>query len=316
MDIRDLKLFRHLAGSLHYARTSKACHITPSALTRLIQRLESDLGKKLFHRSRRSVELTPAGLAFKTYCDDVISRWDSLKDEISTSRQIHGSLSIYCSVTAAYGILPPILEKYREVNPCVKLHIETGDQARALDKLMSHDADVVVAALPDALPGELVFKKILITPLIFIVSKRHSDMVKYRGHEIDWENIPLIIPDHGLSRKRIDRWIARQHFVPDIYSMVAGNEAIIAMVSLGFGVGLVPRMVLEKSPLKNTVSIVKHAPELPAFTIGLCTRKKNIPDTSSGSNTPDKFHGSGFYSSNPRISSLWEITGLISGGSG
>jgi len=71
---------------------------------------------------------------------------------------------------------------------------------------------------------------------------------------------------------------------------VAGNEAIIVMVSLGCGVGLVPRMVLEKNPFFDQVKILKKAPELPPFIIGLCTRKKNL--------------------ANPRVKALWSIVDI------
>jgi LysR family positive regulator for ilvC len=105
--------------------------------------------------------------------------------------------------------------------------------------------------------------------------------------KIDWEKSPLIIPDRGISRERIDQWFAKENFVPRIYSQVAGNEAIIVMVSLGFGIGLVPRLVLEKSPLYNQVKILDKAPELPPFIIGLSTKKKSL--------------------TNPRIKALWNI---------
>ncbi len=287
MDLRNLKLFRHLSGTLHFARTSKACYITPSALTRVIQRIETDLGEKLFVRDNRSVELTPAGIAFKKYADDVLQRWDRLHDELSFDEVLQGELSIYCSVTAAYGILPDMMAKYRKTYPDVRIHLETGDAAKALIKLSNQDADIVIAALPDVLSKDFVFQTLSQTPLIFIAPLQYPAVVIKTATGIDWEQTPLIIPDHGLGRDRIDQWFAKENFIPNIYSQVAGNEAIIVMVSLGFGIGLVPKMVLEESPFYNRVKILEKAPELPPFIIGLCTRKKNLV--------------------NPRVNALWSI---------
>ncbi len=289
MEIRQLKLFRHLAGSLHFARTSQACYITPSALTRLIQRLEAEVGEKLFIRDNRSVELTPAGMAFKKYADDVLQRWDQFTIELSSDDILEGELSLYCSVTAAYGIFPGIMAEYRTHHPGVCIHLETGDAAKALQKLGTQDADAVIAARPDFLPSQFVFKTLSRTPLTFIAPLKHPDVIVRKKGMIDWERTPLIIPDHGLSRERIDQWLAKENFVPNIYSQVAGNEAIIVMVSLGCGIGLVPRLVLEKSPFLNQVKILEETPELPQFVIGLCTRKKNL--------------------SNPRVAALWQIAG-------
>ena len=61
MDLRDLKLFLHLAESCHFGRTARAMHVSPSTLSRQIQRLEEDVGHALFLRDNRTVTLTEAG---------------------------------------------------------------------------------------------------------------------------------------------------------------------------------------------------------------------------------------------------------------
>ncbi|MCI5130898.1 MAG: HTH-type transcriptional activator IlvY, partial [Candidatus Electrothrix sp. EH2] len=64
--------------------------------------------------------------------------------------------------------------------------------------------------------------------------------------------------------------------IPNIYAEVAGNEAIIAMVSLGCGVGIVPRLVLEKSPVREEISILDLSPRLSPFFIAVCTMRKKV----------------------------------------
>jgi LysR family positive regulator for ilvC len=135
----------------------------------------------------------------------------------------------------------------------------------------------------------MVFKTLSQTPLVFIAPLQRPDVIIRKSGKIDWEKTPLIIPGHGLSRERIDQWLAGENFVPKIYSQVAGNEAIIVMVSLGCGIGLVPLMVLENSPFYNQVNILDETPRLPGFVIGLCIRKKSL--------------------SNPKIKALWSIAG-------
>lgn len=61
MDLRDLKTFLHLAESRHFGRSARAMHVSPSTLSRQIQRLEEDLGQALFIRDNRTVTLTEAG---------------------------------------------------------------------------------------------------------------------------------------------------------------------------------------------------------------------------------------------------------------
>ncbi len=276
MNIRDLKLFKHLCGTLHFARSSRACHVTPSALTRIIQRLEDELGEQLFLRDNRSVILTSAGKAFRSYADDVIQRYEALQDEFSKENVLGGEISLYCSVTAAYSILPTIFQKFRSAHPEVHINLQTGDAALALTKLQNREADITVAALPDNLPERVEFLKILETPLVFIVPKAFPETVQYKNGMIDWQRTPVITADFGLSRERSDRWFQEKAVNPNIYAQVAGNEAIIAMVALGCGVGVVPELVLEKSPLKEQIDILAVSPELQSFSIGICTVKKNM----------------------------------------
>ncbi|MDD9302341.1 MAG: HTH-type transcriptional activator IlvY [Desulfobacter sp.] len=289
MDIRTLELFRHLSGSLHFARTSQACHITPSALTRVIQRLEGDVGETLFFRNNRSVELTHAGMAFRAYAEDVLRRWDLLQGQLSEDEILHGELSLYCSVTAAYSILPRIITLYRTLHPKVQIRLETGDPAQSLSRLMNREADAVIAALPGKLAPQVSFLSMATSPLVFIAAKQYPDVIVKTHGRIDWEKTPMILADTGLSRERMDVWFARKRVVPNVYSRVAGHEAILALVNLGCGMGLVPRIVLEKSPFAREMTILEHMPDLPPYEIGLCTRKNSL--------------------ASPRIQALWEIGG-------
>jgi len=79
MDPRSLELFLHLARTLHFGKTSRECHVSPSALSRTIQRMEAELGSELFARDRRSVELTPAGGVFETYASETLARFATLR---------------------------------------------------------------------------------------------------------------------------------------------------------------------------------------------------------------------------------------------
>ena len=63
---------------------------------------------------------------------------------------------------------------------------------------------------------------------------------------------------------------------PRIYAQVAGNEAIVSMVSLGLGIGVVPKIVLDNSPLADRIRIVEVEPTLDPYTLGLVVQKKNL----------------------------------------
>ena len=290
MDMEELKLFRHLAESLHFGRTSRACHVTPSALTRAIQRIEAEVGERLFDRDNRSVRLTRAGEGLKHYAEETIERWKTLKESLAGEATLHGDISLYCSVTAAYSILPGILGRFRKACPEVHIKLQTGDAAQGVARLRNNEVEVIIDALPDKQASGLEFMPLTETPLVFIAPLAFPETVIHDGPEIDWRKTPLIVAEQGLSRERLDRWFGAKKILPNIYAQVAGNEAIIAMVSLGCGVGVVPLLVLEKSPLQEQIAVLDVFPRLAPFSLGVCTVKKNLR--------------------NPKIQAFWEIAGV------
>ncbi len=276
MDTRSIKIFKHLATSLHFGKTSRAFHMTPSTLTRLVQRLEEEVGRKLFHRNRRSVSLTSAGQIFREYAEEAEQRWNELQYKLAADLELSGNLSLYCSVTAAHGILPDILSVFKANYHGVQIHLQTGDAAMAIPKLLSNEADIIIAALPEQVPATIESVALMQTPLVFIAPVNHPEIIIQKDGVIDWYSTPIILAEKGLSRVHLDKWFKEQGIHPHVYAQVAGNEALLAMVSLGCGVGVVPQLVLEKSLIRHEVQILKRAPQLTPFTIGVCTMKKNM----------------------------------------
>ena len=75
MDLRDLKTFLHLAESRHFGRSARAMHVSPSTLSRQIQRLEEDLGQPLFVRDNRTVTLTEAGEELRVFAQQTLLQY-------------------------------------------------------------------------------------------------------------------------------------------------------------------------------------------------------------------------------------------------
>jgi LysR family positive regulator for ilvC len=272
-----MEVFLSLADTLHFGKASRACNLSPSALTRSIQRLEEEVGHPLFVRDNRTVNLTPAGVRFQTYARQARQEWRTLQQELHDSPSVSGSLSLYASITAVYSLLPELLEAYRAACPDVQLELRTGAAEQAIEQVLTGEIDLAVAALPDRRAPQLEFLPLTQIPLVFIAPKQglHSEPPLTLG-QLDLAQSPLVLPHSGLSRQRLDQWMKKQNITPDIASEVSGNEALIAMVRLGCGIGIVPQLVLEKSPFCNDVRIVENAPVLDPYEVGLCATKRGL----------------------------------------
>lgn len=277
MNIHELDNFLTLAETLHFGRASRACNLSPSALTRSIQRLEEAVGQPLFTRDNRNVALTAAGERFKNYALRARADWTLLKEDLRDEPSVSGALSIYASITAVYSLLPDLLESYRTKYSQVQIELHTGAAEQAVEQVLAGEIDLAVAALPDRPASRIEFLPLAEIPLVFIApaSGELSDPPR-REKQLDLARTPLVVPRSGLSRNRLNKWLKEKSIVPDIGTEVSGNEALIAMVRLGCGVGVVPRLVLERSPFRNEVKELKNAPELEPYVVGLCATKRSL----------------------------------------
>ncbi len=280
MDTRLLKHFLVLSETLHFGRASEACHISSSALSRSIKQLEDSLGVSLFERDNRTVSLTHEGVKFQNYAREALSQWDMIRNALlEDAQELQGELSMYCSVTASYSFLHDILRRFRSSYPKIEIKLHTGAPEPAVQRVLNGDEDIAIAARPDNLPGSLAFKSTGLSPLLFIAPTDDPVIApQFEGdiEDVNWSQVPMILSEKGLARNRVDRWFSNKALKPNIYAQVAGNEAIVSMVSLGFGVGVVPKIVLENSPLANTVQVLPVTPTLPAFDVGVCVLKKKL----------------------------------------
>lgn len=274
MDMLALETFINAAELLHFGKASRACNLSPSALTRTIQRLEEEIGKPLFIRDNRSVALTEAGRQLLVYARSAVGEWQHFSETMAEQdEQVAGSISVYASITAVYSLLPDLLERYRAAYPDVQLALRTGAAERAIEQLTSGEIDLAVAALPDKKQSRLEFMPLAETPLLFIATKAPDFPL---SKKLDLSSVPLVVPQSGVARDRLDVWMRQHGIVPNISTEVSGNEALIALVRLGAGVGVVPQLALERSPFRDDISVIKSAPKIDPYVVGLFSSKRNL----------------------------------------
>lgn len=280
MDMRPLKHFLTLAETLHFGRASDACHVSPSTLSRSIRQLEESLDAPLFERDNRHVALTRQGILFQHYAREALEQWEAIRHTLmSEARELAGEISIYCSVTASYSFLYALLSEFRLRHPRIELKLHTGDPAESIARVLAGDEDMAITPRPRTLPDSLAFKPMTTSPLVFIAPRDGATWVPRTPaipNAEQWSRVPMILSESGLAREHSDTWFKALGVTPRIYAQVAGNEAIVSMVGLGFGVGVVPKIVLDNSPLLDRVAVLPVKPELPHYDVGLCVARRRL----------------------------------------
>ena len=280
MDIRTLRHFIELSETLHFGRASAKANISTSALSRNIRQLEAELDTVLFDRDNRTVALTPEGRTFQRYARDAVQQWEQIRYDLTDpAEQLSGEIRLYCSVTASHSILVELLNRFRPWNPGVEIMLQTGDPEHAIERILALEEELAIAARPEILQPGLLFKPIAESPLVFVAPKESSEMPTAQftpANPADWQNIPMILAAGGIARRRVDAWFGALGVTPQIYAQVAGNEAIVSMVSLGLGVGVVPKIVLDNSPHAASVRVLDVKPALVPYDLGLFTLQRHL----------------------------------------
>lgn len=281
MNFYELEAFVALAKNLHFGKTASILNMSPSALTRLISRLEEELGVPLFDRNNRQIYLTAQGKIFEKFAQESLAKRSDLSEKLSGSGdRLEGVLPLYASVTACYTVLPDFIKRLTEKYPGIQLSVETGDPAAAISAVKENRALLAIGAIPESGLSSMETVSVVKTPLVYAASK-NGPYTKLEGSPQDiLSSVPLVLPKTGLARSRFDKWIKSRNVKPIIAAETEGNEAILAIAQLGLGIGLVPQIVLENGPYKGEFIIHTAGNILGYYDVGFI-RKSTISGTTS-----------------------------------
>lgn len=299
MDTRVLSVFLSVADTLSFSRSSELLHMSVSAVSRTIARLEDELGQPLLERDNRRVSLTSAGREFREYARRSVAEWQHVRRRLGSEEELAGEVSLFCSVTATYKILAPILETFRQTHPAVDIMMHTGDQADGISRVLEGLDDVAVSGRPSQQPRRMEFLPLLESPLQFCMPAADCAVRQLilegdpASDTFDWQGVPFIVPERGITKDLLDGWFLERGFSPRVYAQVAGHEAIVAMVGLGLGVGIAPQLVIEASGMAGSIEVVPVPEGLPPLVVGLCSLKQRLLS--------------------PLVKSLWDVAGQTYG---
>ena len=137
MELRHLKHFIVVAEELNFTRAAERVHIVQSALSTSIRTLEEELKARLFVRTTKQVQLSPAGRAFLEKAREVMRVIDSGRDAVADIEGLRrGSLSIgTVHSLPAFLDLPSLISRYHAVRPGIEVRLRQGDAMGLIEQL-------------------------------------------------------------------------------------------------------------------------------------------------------------------------------------
>ncbi|ATQ75493.1 LysR family transcriptional regulator [Massilia violaceinigra] len=250
LELRQLRYFVAVAEELHFGKAALRLHMTQPPLSQTIQGLEDLLGAPLFARSRRAVELTPAGQALLPEARRILAASAFLPTLVRRAAGGEaGRLSLAFVSSADYSVLPPFLRSYRAAFPQVQIALQEATSDVQIDDLLHGriDAGLLIPPLPDKARLELDYLKVLTEPLIAALPAGTSGAAGDAPVALAaLPPLPLIIFPRPIAPALHDAILGcfrAAGITPEIGQEAIQMQTIVSLVSAGMGMALVPQSV-------------------------------------------------------------------------
>ncbi|EJR37766.1 LysR family transcriptional regulator [Bacillus mycoides] len=255
MDFRQLYYFKEIVKQGSISKAAEVLHIAQPPLSQLLKKLETDLGTTLIHRYRQKWELTATGEILYQYANQMLMQIQDVKQQIQEIEQgIGGTVSIGVSSTCS-NMLIDYVSTFRIQYPNVKIKIVTGNSEELLKRLEQREIDVaLLLRLGDSEQYEMKILKKQPTAVIIPSSWATS----FSSQHVTIEQIaqfPFIMLGamEGLSFNEDLFKVFDEHQVkPNIIIECKDIRMVVALVSRGLGLSVIPRMDYTSSFLEHT----------------------------------------------------------------
>jgi DNA-binding transcriptional LysR family regulator len=255
MELRHLRYFAAVAETRHFGRAAERLHIAQPALSQSVRQLEAELGTPLFTRTTRQVNLTAAGEFLFAETTRLLG---AVEDSVRGVRRLAagrlGLLRVGYTGTAVYTQLPRIARLLKAELPdvAVEIHADLLTPAQA-DLLLDGRLDLGVLR-PPVTGEDLELRTIAVERLVLALPADHRLVGEPRIAMSDLRPEPFVrySDTHSAVNDAVLRSCRESRFAPRFEHEAPGTAVLLALVSAGLGIALVPEGV-RAAPLEGVV---------------------------------------------------------------
>lgn len=243
MELRHLRYFIALAGSLNFTRAAERVHVTQSTLSHQIRQLEDELGKPLFERSGKRVMLTEAGDQFLHYAQRALQEIDQGLGALrQNTLELTGHLRIGSTHTFNLSFIPDCIASFQQRYPGIRISVEELAADTIVQRLHDRQLDIGIAYRP-AEPLELQFEPLYNEEMVLVVGPGHPLARRKRVRMVELHGQAMVLlPRSFTTRLMLDECFqacgAEPHVLVEMNTLapmmdVVAKTALAAIVTVG-----------------------------------------------------------------------------------
>ncbi|WP_126976165.1 LysR family transcriptional regulator [Frigidibacter oleivorans] len=190
----EMEVFVRAVDLGGFSAAARAVGMTPSAVSKLISRLESRLGARLLNRSTRQLLLTPEGCLFYERARDILEDIKAAETAAGLGERAEGVVRISTSASYLIHVLAPVLPEFLARYPRIRLDILQTD---SVIDLLAERVDVAVRAGP-LKSSSLIARKLGETGMILVAAPAYLSRIGVPGSQVDLASHDIL----GLGYRR------------------------------------------------------------------------------------------------------------------
>lgn len=230
----QLRAFHNVALHGGFSRAAEALNLTQPAISDQVRKLEGQYDILLFNRLKKKVTLTEAGDRLLEITNRMFENEHQALELLNESRALStGTLRI---IATSANYLHPILSKFRQKFPHIKISLRAGNTEDIMAALYAYKADLgVLGKVPES--ADIDVLHLVTSPIIAFARK---GFVKTAVSLTDLNDYPLVFRENGSrTRKKIEEWAKRHKITLTPIIEAEGREAVHELVANGAGIGFV-----------------------------------------------------------------------------
>ncbi len=282
MNLQQLDYIIAVDTHRHFSEAAKKCFVTQATLSMMIQKLEDELGVKVFDRSKKPVKPTDIGKKIIAQARRIAGEAARIKELIKEEKgEVSGELRIGIIPTLAPYLLPLFLKKFVTDYPAVKLFISEFTTSTIIKRLKAGqlDAGILATPLKDASIKEqpIFYEKYF----LYVNDKEPGFNKQYvLPANIDISRLWLLEEGHCMRSQILNFCeLKKQHEVSEQLHYEAGSiETLKNLVEKNFGITIIPELATHNLNSSQKKRLRYFKPPTPVRELSVVTHREYVKD--------------------------------------
>ena len=257
------KVFYYVATTLSFSEASRQLYISQSAVSQSVKVLEKKLGKQLFLRSTKKVQLTPEGEILLRHVEPAMNLIMRGESQLLDANPLSGGqLRIGASDTLCRYFLIPYLRRFHKDHPDVRIKIINSTSIGCAELLENGQAELIVTNYPNSrLSSHTKLQTVLEFRDIFVANPDYFSMGRKPLSLEALLNYPiLMLAPKSTTSEYLHQVFAAQglKLLPEVE--LNSNDLLIDLAEIGLGIACIPDYMLKNRPGLEPVDLKNPLP--------------------------------------------------------